>query len=179
MSDAKTQGTSGEGGAASSQAGQQAQGAGEPNFEKWLEGQDETVKGLYDSHTKNLKSALERERESRKAFEGQVKELLGKAEAGSELAGKLATLSTEFETAERKNAFYEEAIASGVSNLKLAWLAASTEQLFDKKSKPDFAALREKYPEVFAPAAAGNAGNGANQNGAGFSMDDFIRNKTK
>ena len=166
------------GGAASAQASEPATTGEIPTFEAWVAGQDETVKGLLESHTKGLKSALDAERETRKGFEKQIKDLAIKAEKGSDAEKQLSAISEQMEFENRKASFYEDAHAQGVSNLKLAFLVASTENLFDKKGNVDFIQLKSKYPEVFAKPAPvlpkGNAGEGAQALPA-QSMNDAIR----
>lgn len=151
------------GGSASAPASSAAaQGEGELTFEKFVESLDDVKKGLLDSHTKGLKTALESERESRKGFEKQVKDLAAKAEKGSELEKQLSELSAKVEGENKRAAFYEDAHTAGITNLKLAYLVATTEELFDKKGSVDFAALKTRFPELFSkPIPNGNAGEGA------------------
>jgi hypothetical protein len=166
------------GGSASAPAGDgdQGQSAGELSFDKWIESQDEKVKGLLEGHTKGLKSALDSERETRKGFEKQIKDLMGKAEKGSEAERQLGTLLEQAEATNRKAAFYEEAHTAGIANLKLAFIVASTEGLFDKKGNVDFATMKTSYPELFAkPLIKGNAGEGTDSAPTGKSMNDIIR----
>jgi hypothetical protein len=156
--------------------GDQGQGEGELSFEKWIESQDEKVKGLLDSHTKGLKSALDSERETRKGFEKQIKDLMGKADKGSEAERQLGTLLEQAEATNRKAAFYEEAHTAGIANLKLAFIVASTEGLFDKKGNVDFGTMKTSYPELFAkPVIKGNAGEGTDSEPLKKSMNDIIR----
>jgi len=166
------------GGSASAQpAGNNAQGEGEPlTFEKWVEAQDESVRGLLDSHTKNLKSALETEREMRKTFEKQIKELVTKAEKGSEAEKQLTEFSAQLELLERRANFAESASREGVTNPKALFTLAAAGEFFDKKGNADFAGLKKEYPEFFAkPVPQGNAGEGANSPAAQTSMNDLIR----
>lgn len=154
----------------------QGQSAGELSFDKWIESQEEKVKGLLESHTKGLKSALDSERETRKGFEKQIKELVGKAEKGSEAERQLNTLLEQAEATNRKAAFYEEAHSAGIANLKLAYIVASTEGLFDKKGNVDFSTMKTNYPELFAkPIIKGNAGEGTDSEPIKKSMNDIIR----
>jgi hypothetical protein len=150
---------------------------GELNFDGWYSEQDDTVKNLLQDHTKGLKTALESERESRKAFEKQIKDLAAKAEKGSETEKQLTLLSEQIESADRKTAFYEDAHAAGVTNLKLAFILASTEGLFDKKGNVNFVEMKSNYPELFGSkkAPAGNAGDGTEALPVPKSMNDFIR----
>lgn len=153
------------------------QGTGEiPVFDQWIEKQDEGVRTMLDGHVKGLKSALETERENRKSFEKQVKELAQRVEKGSEAEKRLNELSAQIELDQQRMAFYEDAQKQGISNLKAAFTLAQTDQLFDRKGNADFDKLKSAYPELFKkPVPAGNAGEGAEGQPATFSMNDAIR----
>lgn len=159
-----------------------AQGAGDLNFETWVASQDEKVNGLLESHIKGLKSALESERESRKTFEKQIKDLAGKAEKGSEAEKQLNLLGEQITSMDRKASFYEEAHTAGVTNLKLAFVVASTDEMFDKKGNVNFVDLKAKYPELFGSKKApkGNAGDGTDEApvNAGDVMNQRIRRQS-
>lgn len=147
-------------------------------FDTWIQGQDETVKGLLDGHISGLKNALNTERESRKGLEKQVRDLAGKAEKGSEAEKQLTALADQINQADQRTEFYEAAHAAGVTNLKLAYLAAREGDLFNKHGQVDFKALRERFPELFGikPQASGNAGQGTNQPSLpAKNMNEFIR----
>lgn len=138
-------------------------GSEELTAEKWLEGLDEKSKGFLDSHTSGLKSALEKEREMRKQYQDQFKDLLPKAEKGSELEKQLqAAIEKQAET-DKRSEFYDQAHARGVTNLKLAWLAAtSDESLQLRDGSVDFTKLQATHPELFkAKTASTSAGSGA------------------
>lgn len=143
-----------------------------PDFDSWLSAQDETVRGLLDGHTKGLRSALDTERANAKSLAKQIKELTGKAEAGSETAKQLAELSGKLETEQRRADFYEAATAAGCRNLKLAWLAAQSDGLSAEQ-------VKAQYPDLFATTRppATHAGNGAQGAGGGAQkdMNVFIR----
>jgi hypothetical protein len=156
----------------------QAQGAA-PTFETWLEKQDDTVKGLLDGHIKGLKTALDSERGSRKDMEKQLREMAKKAEDGSEAQKKLTGMADQVSAADRRADFYEEAHRAGVSNIKLAFLVAEKEDLFDSKNRVNFEAMKKDYPELFGgkPVPDGNAGNGTEgtPGGAAKDMNAMIR----
>lgn len=157
----------------------QAGGGTPPDFDGWIAGQDETVKGLIDGHTKGLKGALESERTQRKDFERQLRDVLPKLEKGSEAEKQVTTLADKAASESRRADFYEAAAAAGCGNLKLAWLAVQQDSdLADSRGAVRMEALKVAYPELFKSTAAarGNAGNGAGQAGAGGpSMNSFIR----
>jgi hypothetical protein len=147
-------------------------------FDGWIKDQPDDVKNLLEGHTKGLKSALESERGSRKDLEKQLRELAKKAEAGSDTEAQLTALADQQATATRRADFYESAHREGVTNLKLAYTVAVSDDLFDKKGNVDFAEMKKSYPELFgqAPSANANAGSGTKVPPKPTkSMNDFIR----
>lgn len=133
------------------------------SFAEWLEKQDATIKGLYDSETKGLKTALDSERTSRKDLEKQLRDAAAKLEKGSEAEKQLTDMADKVAESDGKADFYEAAHGQGVTNLKLAYLVAKQDQLFDRKGNPDFEALKRGYPELFGKPGTpppGNAGAG-------------------
>lgn len=153
--------------------------AAPPTWETWLAEQTDDVKALAEGHITGLKSALDKERGDRKKFEKELRELAGKVEKGSEAEKELTRLAEAQAADERRADFYEAAHAQGVSNLKLAWIVAQQDELFDRKGNPDFATLKEKYPELFraptTPTPAGRAGAGTQNPTTPPSMNDLIR----
>jgi hypothetical protein len=162
----------------------QAQDAGtESNdfdFDAWLGEQPDHVKKGYEGKTSGLHSALETERTQRKEFAKQLKDLTTKAEKGSEAEKALGEMSSRVEQAEHRAAFYEDAGKPeiGCTNPKAAFLVASADNLFKRSGEPDWAAIKQAAPELFASRKTppGNAGTG---NGApapkGGTMNDYIR----
>jgi hypothetical protein len=149
-------------------------------FDDWYQAADDATKALLDQHTRGLKSALEAERAERKTAEKALRDAAGKLEAGSAARVDLEAQAERVAATERRASFYEVAHAAGVADLKLAWLAASESNLFDRKGNPDIEALRQQHPALFgtptAPRAPGNAGAGAGQSPAPTrSMNDYIR----
>jgi hypothetical protein len=149
------------------------------SFEAWLDAQPDEVKTLYQAHTTGLHNTVKATREERDALSRQIKDLLPKAEKGSELEKSLSEISTRLEQAERRAAFAEEAVKPeiGCRNPKAAFLLAQADNLFDRKGNPDWAAIKAAAPELFGqPTANGNAGAGT-QNGAQTrpDMNSFIR----
>lgn len=158
--------------------GQQQQQA--PTFDQWLATVDDGVKTLIDGHTKALKTALESERNERKGLEKQVRDLAKGAEKDSDAQKKLMELADKMSETDRRAEFYELAHAAGVTNLKLAYLVAVQDEMFDRHGDPNMERLKQSYPELFAAARTasvqGNAGAGTqNQQQAGGGMNDFIR----
>ncbi len=150
-----------------------------PNFDEWLKGQPNEIKTLLDGHTKGLKSALDSEREARKDLEKQVRDLAGKAEKGSEAQTELTKLADKISESDRRADFFEAAHAAGISNLKLAYTVAVTDEMFDRRGSVNFEMMKQSYPELFAGAAkppSGNAGAGRTNNQPPASgMNAFIR----
>lgn len=138
-------------------------GATPATFEAWLEGQDETVKTLYQSHNEKLLNTVKSTRDERDAFKKQIKELSSKATEGSELKQQLDAMTAQLDKAEKRAAFLEEAVKPEIQcqNPRAAWLLAEASELFDKKGLPDWAAIKGMAPELFGrPTANANAGAG-------------------
>lgn len=149
-------------------------------LEKWLGTQPEHVRVALEDNVAGLKSALKSERDGNKKMSDQLKALSKTATEGSELKAQLDKLSGELADERIKNQFYLDAATAKVTNVKLAWLAAKSEELIDSRGNVDFKALRESNPELFAAVKAavppGNQGNGVGQEGAKqASMNNFIR----
>lgn len=149
------------------------------NYETWVENQPVEVKTMLAGWERGLKTALGDERDARKGLERQVRELAGKAEKGSEAERQLTQLADQITESDRRSEFYEAAHIAGVTNLKLAYLVASHDELFDKRGMVNFETMKESYPELFGSQnklPKGNAGDGTDKQPTGKgSMNDFIR----
>lgn len=155
--------------------GTQGQGL---TFEAWVIGQDENVRTMLDGHTSGLRSALNSERDARKGLEKQLKEIALKAEKGSELEKQLNELAAQQASLEQRADFFEQGHSAGVTNLKLAYLVASSEGYIDTKGRVNWDGMKKNYPELFGQTTrpSGNAGSGTNQQPTGAkSMNDYIR----
>lgn len=144
------------------------------SFDTWIEEQDETVQTLIEDHTQGLKSALESERDERDRLQKQLKKMADEAEEGSEAQKKLQELSDDLEEQNRKADFYEAAHAAGVRNLKLAYLVATEEGLFDRRGTVNFETMKTEYPELFESqnkAPKGGAGDGTDNDAPGGEKD--------
>jgi len=152
-------------------------------FEAFLDAQPAEIQGLYETHTKGLKAALDSERSQRGDLTKQLRELLPKAEKGSELEATLNATMAKLEDAERRAEFLEEAtkpeIGCRSKYIKTAYMAAQAEGMIDAKGRVDWLALKAAYPEMFGePTPKGNAGNGTQAPpAAAISMNDLIRRK--
>jgi hypothetical protein len=157
--------------------GDPSQRAGGLIYETWIAEQPETVRAMLDGQTSKLKSALTSERERSKGLEKDLRDAASKAEKGSEAEKRLNQLADQVQAESKKSAFYESAVAAGVNNLKLAFLAATQDDLFKKDGSPDFDALKKSYPELFGTTQSNGAGEGSNTPDGKFDMDAYIRNQ--
>lgn len=143
--------------------GQEQSQGNDFDFDAWLGEQPEHVRKGYEGKTQGLHSALERERQERKEMSRQLKELLPKAEKGSEAEKALGEMSSRLEQANQRAAFLEDALRPeiGCSNPKAAFLVASADGLFKRSGEPDWGAIKAAAPELFGrKTPPGNAGSG-------------------
>lgn len=135
------------------------------NFAAFLEKQPKEVQELYQKDVHGLKSALETERGEKKTLSAQLKELLPKAEKGSELETQLTETVSKLESAERRAAFAEQAIKPEVScsNVKAAYALALADNLFDKDGNPDWTTIKQTAPELFRKPSSTDGGAGNRQ----------------
>lgn len=148
------------------------------NWEEWINKQPDDIKGLYQGHVTGLQNTVKATRDERDALKQQIKDLLPKAEKGSELEKSLTDFSTKLEVAERRATFVEEAIKPeiGCRNPKAAYALASADNLFDRRGNPDWTAIKAAAPELFgAPSVNGNAGAGTDKQPPKGGMNEFIR----
>lgn len=155
------------------------QGTAEVTFDGWYGDQDDAVKSMVDGHISGLKSALDKERGNVKDLAKQLKDLGKAAEEGSDLKKQIDSISAKLEEYETQNAAYETFAEAGVTNFKLAWIAAQQSGAIDKRGNVNLETLRQEYPELFGKkqkTPAGNAGSGTGSGApGGKSMNDFIR----
>ena len=148
-----------------------------PSFDAWLKEQADPIKAMMENHTHGLKSALQSEREAHATLEKQVRDLAAKAEKDSDAQTQLTKLADEMSETNRKAEFYEAAHAAGVANLKLAYLAATQDGLFDKRGVVNFESMKQSYPELFGgkkpPPANPGEGTGG-QPPKHQDMNDFL-----
>jgi len=149
-----------------------------PTFDVWLSGQDDGVRGLIDGHVKGLRTALESERGERKGLEKQVRDLARGQEKDSDAQRKLTEIADQLSETDRRAGFYELAHQAGVTNLKLAYLVAVQDEIFDRHGNANIERLKQSYPELFTAAQKtpqGNAGAGTNNPPAAQGMNEYIR----
>ncbi len=167
--------------------GQGGGGQGETplTYEAWLEAQPDDVKKLVEDNIKTLRSALQGERQQRRDLAKQLRDATTKLEEGSEVRKELERLGGQYEAAEARAAFYEDAIKPeiGCSNPRLAYVVAQQDELIDRRGRVNWDALKTTYPELFKTkqaASPGHAGSGTgNPPPAKVDMDTLIRNRAR
>lgn len=150
-------------------------------YDTWFEGQETSTQEMISGHIAGLKSALQSEREQRRSFEKQLKEVASQLDEGSKAREDLEKLGADLELSERRATFYEDAHAAGITNLRLAWVATQTdESLIDRYGRIDLVKMKEGYPELFGvttkvPTAHAGAGTTTTPPADQRSMNDYIR----
>lgn len=160
--------------------GQTQENAGETQvvaFDEWIAKQPETVKAAIDEHVNGLKSALDAERGQRKTLERQLRDVSKKADEGSDFQKQLLEVADKMAEADRKAEFYDAAHKAGVTDLALAYMAATVGEMFDRHGKVNFEELKTTHPALFGTVTIpkGNPGNGNNQQPAAQGMNEYIR----
>jgi hypothetical protein len=153
-------------------------------FETWIAGQDEKVKGLYQTHITGLQNTVKATRAERDDYAKKLREAAQQLEKGSAAEKQISEMAASLEAAQRKAQFIEDAVNPeiGCRNTKAAFALANANNLFTKTGAPDWAAIKEMAPEIFGKAPTTNANAGAGtQNGSpnGGTMDDYIRRRLK
>jgi hypothetical protein len=150
-------------------------------WDEYLKDQPAEIQALYQNHTTGLTNTVKATRDERDALSKQLKDLLPKAEKGSELEKSLTEALGKIEVAERRAAFAEEAIKPevGCTNSKAAFLIAQADSLFDRRGNPDWAAIRAAAPELFQKKQGkANGGDGTGDEPAKTTnMNDLILRK--
>ena len=148
-------------------------------WKPWHDALPKDAQTLIAEREGGLKSALGTERDARKEAEKSLREVAAKLEKGSEAQKEVLRLADENAATNTKAEFYEDAHKAGVSNLKLAYHVATTEELFDKRGGVNFEKMKEAYPELFGKkqVVKGNAGEGTGTapGGKDVSMNAYIR----
>lgn len=149
------------------------------DWDTWHGTLPKAAQKLIAAHESGLKTALGSERDARGKAEGDLRNVAKKLEEGSEAQKEVLKLADDVAVGNTKADFYEEAHAAGVSNLKLAYHVAVTEELFDKRGNVDFAKMKETFPELFGKAPIKpktNAGDGTDTDlGQTADMNAYIR----
>lgn len=160
-----------------------AQNGAPQTFDQWLEAQPDDVRSLVGNSVSGLRNALEAERRSRKDIEKQLRDAAKKLDDGSDHRKALEETAARLQATEQQAAFYDQAHAAGVTNLRLAYLAAQEAGLIEKDGRSggvrcDFAAMQKQFPELFGAKdrlPAGNAGSGTGTRSPGADMNALIR----
>jgi hypothetical protein len=148
------------------------------SWDAWLQAQPDNVKSLYQTHTAGLQNTVKATRQERDDLARQIKDLLPKAEKGSELEKSLTEFSQKLDAAEKRAQFVEEAVKPeiGCRNPKAAYVLAAAENLFTRSGAPDWNAIKAAAPELFGtPSTPGNAGNGTDKPAPKAGMNEYIR----
>ena len=136
---------------------------------------------LISERESGLKTALGSERDARKDAEKDLREVAADLEKGSAAQEKVLKLADQVAAETQKADFYEDAHKDGVTNLKLAFHVAKTDDLFDKRGNVNFKKMKEEYPELFgkkkAPPGDGGEGTGTGLPGEKVDMNALIRKK--
>lgn len=142
-----------------------------PVWDTWYPSQPDEVRSMIDGNTAGLKSALEAERAQRKAIEADLKKL-SKGLEGDALA-QLEGIQSRLASETQRASFYESAAAAGVTDFKLAYVAARESGALTDSGGCDFAQLKAQHPSLFKPTAdpPGHAGRGAGKRRNGGTMD--------
>ncbi len=161
-------------------------GKGDPTpltYETLYSGLDATSRDLVDGNIEGLQGALKTERDARTKAEEDLRDVADKLEKGSEAQKEVLRLADDVAANTKRADFYEDANTAGVSNIKLAFHIATTEDMFDKRGNIDFEALKKDYPELFVNKGRkpeGGAGDGlGTELKKGDSMNAFIRGQSR
>lgn len=150
-----------------------------PTFESWHDSLDDTAKEFLKGHVSGLKTSLKTERDARSEAETAVRDLADKAEKGSKAQEELTEVADSLAEVNKKADFYEIAHEAGVTNIKLAFIVATQDDLISKRGNVDFVKMKESYPELFSRGALkpdGDVGTGSETElGKQASMNTFIR----
>lgn len=148
-------------------------------WKPWYDALPKEAQELVTEREKGLKGALDTERDARKTAEKDLRAAAKKLEEGSDAQNEVLKLADQVAERTAKADFYEDAHKAGVSNLKLAWHVATTEELFDKRGDVNFEKMKEAYPELFGKKAPpkGHAGEGTGTapGGQKMGMNEYIR----
>jgi hypothetical protein len=150
-----------------------------PDYKTWYAAQPKETQDLITADKDGLTKALGTERDARADAEKELRKAAKKLEKGSDAETNLLKAADDLAASTVKSDFYEGAHKAGVSNLKLAFLVATDEGLFDKRGNANFDKLKEGFPELFGKKRIvdPNAGDGTDvlPDGQKKDMNAFIR----
>jgi len=149
------------------------------DWDAWHKTLPKEVQALIVERESGLRTALKTERDARGEAEKDLRDVAKKLEEGSEAQKEVLKLADAVAVGNTKADFYEDAHEAGISNLKLAYHVAITEDLFDKRGNVDFEKMKKDFPELFVKSPRkppGGAGAGAGDDlGQPASMNEYIR----
>lgn len=124
------------------------------SYEEWFAEQPGPTQDLVNGQIGRLQTALKSERELKEVLDKDLKKLRKGVEEGSDQAATLDKLRGDLAESTTRAAFGEAAHAAGVTNLRLAYIAAKDADLIGTDGKVDFKALKVAIPELFRQPAA-------------------------
>jgi hypothetical protein len=149
-------------------------------FDLWLEKQDEPTKNLIANRFSKLEATVKATREERDGFSKSIKELMGKAEKGSEIEKSLLEMTEKAKNSEKRAIFMEKAVSEGCLRPGVAFQVAVSDGLFDEQGEPDFKKLKTSIPELFKVVNSNTHAGAGTQQPVLKSSDpigDAIRNR--
>ena len=173
-----------DGGGGNGDGDQEEQDDGEVlDYKDWHDKQPKEIQDLIATDRVGLTKALGTEREARKTAETDLRKSAKALEKGSQAEKDLLKAADDLAASNTKSEFYEDAHKAGVTNIKLAFLVATDEGLFDKRGNANFDKLKEGFPELFGKKRIvdPNAGDGTGRelDGKKGGMNEFIRSRRK
>lgn len=157
-------------------------------FDSWLEAQPKEIKDkvqpLFAARLEKLKSTVKATRDERDDFSKQLRDAIKKLDKESEDRKGLEVLANQYEEANKRADFYEDAGSYNCQNPKAAYAIAKAENLFTKSGLPDWKKIQEAVPEFFGKKSnlpkKGGAGNGTGEEPpTSMSMSDWIREEAR
>ena len=150
-------------------------------WETWHGSQTPEAQKLVAGHVSGLKTALGSERDARDKAESDLRAVAKELEDGSKAQKEVLRLADDNAAISAKADFYEDAHKSGVTNLKLAYLVAKDDDLFDKRGNVNFEKMKEANPELFGrkviPDVGAGDGTGSRDMPKKVDMNSMIRKK--
>lgn len=126
------------------------------SWKEFFDAQPDTVKKLYEADHAELLNSVKATRGERDAALAKVGDLMKKVEKGSESEALLQEFQKNLESANKKTAFYESGLRPevGCKNLEVAFLIASSKNLYKSDGSPDWDEIKKAFPEGFGASAA-------------------------
>lgn len=161
-------------------------GAIPETFDSWLAKQSEetrkVVQPLYQERLTALENTVKATRKERDDFSRELRTTAGKLAADSDEKKLLLEKADNYDEANRRADFYEQAPANECRNAKAAYAIAKSQDLFTKSGLPDWKQIKMEAPELFGqptnlkPRKTAGSGTDAAPTNAG-SMNDWMRKR--